>query len=282
MRPAYLAGQWYPGSADACREAIEAHAEQTDITPRSWRGLIAPHAGWAYSGDCAGRGYRQLFDAAPKDVDLVVVFGSHRGPDGPNTIFLGDAWDTPLGAIETDASLASDAARTLGFAEEPEHVRGRPDNAVELHLPFVRFFWPRARLLMLGVEASPRAMSTGARIGQLALEAGRQAVFIGSTDLTHYGANYGWAPKGSGAHAVRWVRDVNDAAFLDALLRDRPEAAAQHAIEERSACCPGATVAAIEAARAYAGAVAPTLVDHYSSYDVRPAASFVGYASLVL
>ena len=51
---------------------------------------------------------------------------------------------------------------------------------------------------------------------------------------------------------------------------------------EKSACCPGATAAAIEAVRAYAGVVSPTLVDHYLSYDVRPDDSFVGYASLVV
>lgn len=280
MRPALLAGRWYPGEPGACRTAITAHALEVDLPPGSRCGLIGPHAGWAFSGDCAGRGYRALQRSAPAGVDLAVIFGSHRGPYGPNTVFRDDAWDTPLGALETDVALADEIAEALGFDDEPSRPM-RPDNAVELHLPFVRAFFPDAKLLMLGVEASRRAMDVGRTVGEDVRAAGRRAVFVGSTDLTHYGPNYGWAPHGGGADAVRWVREENDRGFIDALLADAPARAVDHAGEEQSACCPGAAVAALEAARAHAGAVHPVLVDHYLSYDVRPDASFVGYASIV-
>jgi len=252
------------------------------VRPGVRRGLIAPHAGWTYSGDCAGRGYRELAGSAPSDIDLVVVFGSHRGPTGPNTVFVQDAWDTPLGPLKTELALAVETRRALSFAEEPVELSGRPDNAVELQLPFIRYFWPQARLLMLGVEASASAIEIGREVGERVRAGGHQAVFVGSTDLTHYGDNYGWAPRGGGPEALRWVREVNDAGFIDAVLRDDPARAVQHALDHRSACCPGATVAAMEAARAYAGALTPELVDHYTSHDVRPSPSFVGYASLVL
>ena len=284
MRRALLAGRWYPGDPDACRAAIRAHASAERRTSDELgpvRGLVGPHAGWTFSGDCAGRGYRCLADAAPDDVDLVVVFGSHRGPNGPNTVFRDDAWDTPLGPLVTDRALADQAASALALEDEPADPR-RPDNAVELHLPFVRELFPDAALLMLGVEASTRAIDVGRTVGELVKDAGRQAVFIGSTDLTHYGPNYGWAPHGTGDDAVRWVREQNDRAFLDAILRDAPDEAVALAVRDQSACCPGATVAAIEATRAYAGQVRPALVDHYLSWEVRPDASFVGYASVVV
>ncbi|MCB9597462.1 MAG: AmmeMemoRadiSam system protein B [Sandaracinaceae bacterium] len=281
MRPAYLAGRWYPGDRDACRAAIADHTREGASPESALRGLVGPHAGWAFSGDCAGRGYRVLADSAPADVDLVVVFGSHRGPHGPNTVFRDDAWDTPLGPLATDRELADEVARAHGFEDEPARP-GRPDNAVELHLPFVRALFEEARLLMVGVEASARALSIGESIGERVRAAGRQAVFIGSTDLTHYGPNYGWAPHGAGPEAVRWVREDNDGGFLEALVADAPERALDHAVAHQSACCPGAAVAAIEATRAYAGAVHPRLVDHYLSYDVRPDASFVGYGSVVV
>lgn len=279
-RPAYLAGGWYPAEAERCRAAIEAHSATTP-PPGTWRGLIGPHAGWAYSGDCAGRGYRWLANANPTGIDLVVIFGSHRGPSGPNTIFLEQAWDTPLGPIANDRPLAEELRRTLALEEEPVRPP-RPDNAVELHLPFIRAFFPEARLLMLGVEASRRALTIGRAVGEVVRERGRAPVFIGSTDLTHYGPNYGYAPAGTGESGVRWTREVNDRGFLDALSRDAPGEAIDHAIESQSACCPGAVGATFEATRAHVGTLKPTLVDHYLSYDVRPDASFVGYASLVL
>lgn len=281
MRPAFLAGHWYPAAPDACRAAISRHSEGGPQRPGTFHGLIGPHAGWTFSGDCAGRGYRALAESCTSDVELVVIFGSHRGPNGPNTVFRDDAWATPLGPVSTARDLADEAARSLGLADEPAHPP-RPDNAVELHLPFIRAFFEGARLLMIGVEASRTALDIGARVGELVRRSGRAAVFVGSTDLSHYGPNYAWSPHGRSPESVRWVREVNDRGFLDALLRDDPGAAVDHAVAEKSACCPGATVAAIEAVRAYAGAVSPTLIDHYLSYDVRPDESFVGYASLVV
>lgn len=280
MRRAFLAGQWYPADPEDCLAAIRNHARDVEVRPGRFNGLIGPHAGWTYSGDCAGRGYRQLAESCPSDVDLVVIFGSHRGPSGPNTVFREDAWETPLGPLETAGDLAEEVAFALSLQDEPA-APARPDNAVELHLPFIRAHFEGARLLMLGVEASRNALALGRTVGELVSGRDRSAVFIGSTDLTHYGPNYRWSPHGTGEPSVDWVRDTNDRGFLDALLRDDPGSALDHAVAEQSACCPGATVAAIEAVRAYAGTVTPTLVDHYLSYDVRPSSSFVGYASLV-
>jgi AmmeMemoRadiSam system protein B len=240
--------------------------------------MVGPHAGWAFSGDSAGRAYHALATARP-DAELAVVFGSHRGPSGPNTVFRGDSWDTPLGALENDRALADALAEALGLETEPVRPL-RPDNGVELHLPFVKYFWPDAKLLMLGIAASEIALEIGRAVGERIR--GRDAVVIGSTDLTHYGPNYGFAPAGRGEAAVRWAREVNDVGFIDALLRDAPAEALRHAREHSSACCPGAAVAAFEAVRAMRGAVHPELLDHTLSYDVRPDASFVGYAGIVM
>lgn len=281
MRPAYLAGRWYPADRAGCQAEIDACCPEPAASAGVGRGLIGPHAGWAFSGECAGRGYQALAAGAGVDPELVVVFGSHRGPHGPNTVFRDDAWETPLGPLLTDRALADEVHDALGFDDEPSRPL-RPDNAVELHLPFVRAFFPHARLLMIGMEASRRAIAFGREVGERVRKGGREAVFVGSTDLTHYGPNYGWAPHGTGPESVRWVREENDRGFLDALLADDLGGAVDHAVEHQSACCPGAAVAAVEATRAYAGAIHPALVDHYLSYDVRPDASFVGYASVLV
>lgn len=279
-RPAQLAGLWYPGDAASCRAAIERHASGAPPTPGDHRGIIGPHAGWAFSGDCAAHAYRCLAQSHP-DATLVVLFGSHRGPAGPNTVFLGDGWETPLGRIPTHAALARRIAIQLKLREEPVNPP-RSDNAVELHLPFIKHFFGGASMLMLGVAASHDALVIGRRVGELVRASGEDAVFVGSTDLTHYGPNYGFAPAGVGPSSVEWARRENDQAFLDALLAGDAGAAIEHAVGHHSACCPGAAAAAVEAVRAYRGEIHPQLVEHYLSYDVRPDDSFVGYAGLVL
>jgi AmmeMemoRadiSam system protein B len=279
IRPAFLAGQWYPDDAAECRRAIAA-VDVTGVEPGPVRGLVAPHAGWAYSGTAAVRGWATLAESRP-DADLVVVFGSHRSEAGPSTVFLGTAWDTPLGPVEIPRELAATLLGLCDLEEEPLEP-ARPDNGVELHLPLLKHFFPRAQLLMVGVAASPVAIEIGETAGSLVDGAGRKAVFVGSTDLTHYGPNYGATDHGSGDGAVRWVRDENDRGFIDRVLAKDAGGLLAHAREHDSACCPGAVAATLAALGAVGHAPAPRLVDHYLSCDVHPHASFVGYASIVL
>lgn len=281
QRPAFLAGQWYPADAAECRQSIERHAREGCSEQGSWRGLIGPHAGWRFSGDAAGKVYRSLAEAQ-QNVDLVVVFGSHRSPRGPSTIFCAEAWETPLGDLQTSQGLAERLSDQLDL--DPEPVRpAHPDNAVELHLPFVKHFFAKAELLMLGLGASRTALEVGTRTGAVCREAGRQAVFIGSTDLTHYGPNYGFAPAGKGEKAVDWVRTVNDRQFIDAVIAGDAALVIDHGVAHHSACCPGAVAATLTATAAYEKtARSPVLADHYLSCDVMPGSSFVGYAGLLL
>jgi hypothetical protein len=104
---------------------------------------------------------------------------------------------------------------------------------------------------------------------------------IGSTDLTHYGPNYGFSPKGQGEAAERWVRDENDKPLIDQLLALDAATAVEHARANRSACCVGAAAAATAASKAL-GATRGELLSYATSNDVRPGgSSFVGYAGIV-
>lgn len=280
LRPAYLAGHWYPDKADACLAAIASYAGQAAPQQSGrFRGIMAPHAGWSYSGPAAAQAYKHL--AWLRDADVAVVFGSHRAIYGPNTVFRGIGWDTPLGVVESALDLADVLARELRLEDEPLLPRS-PDNGIELHLPFVRHFFPEAKLLALGVAAGAAAAEIGAKTGALCRERGRRAVFVGSTDLTHYGPNYGFAPQGYGSDAISWVRTDNDKAFIDCVLKKDVDGLLAHANQMQSACCPGAVAATLTALEAYGHRGEPQLITHYLSCDVQPSSSFVGYASIVI
>ncbi len=210
-----------------------------------------------------------------------MVFGSHRGPEAPNTVFRGDLWETPLGDLQNHRALAEAVAQALPLADEPVEPR-HADNGVELHLPLVRYFFPEARLLMLGVAAAPVAAAIGEQVAKLCVAHARNPVFVGSTDLTHYGPNYDFEPHGRGAAAVGWVRRENDRALIDAVLAGDEAAVLRRGNEAHSACCPGAVVAAMAAVRTHGAHEKARLVDHYLSCDVQPNHSFVGYAGIVL
>ena len=282
MRPAYLAGTWYPAAGGDCRQTIEGHARAAAPLQGAWRGILAPHAGWRYSGQLAIATFASLAASRPA-ANLVVIFGSHRGPEGPNTIFRASGWETPLGAVRNACPLAAEVAQVLGLDEEPTHPAAA-DNGIEVLLPFVRYFYPNAEVLLLGVAAAPVALAIGSQVGQLCQAQGHDAVFVGSTDLTHYGPAYELTHRGPAAQAVPWVREVNDADFLRLATSQAVRASwdmLEHARVHHSACCPGAAVAARQAAAAFAPRDRPALVGHALSYDMAPSANFVGYAGVL-
>ena len=276
---------------------MDEYSHGTTPMTKPWKTLIAPHAGWAYSGAAMGAGFRWLAAANP-NVDLVVVFASHRGPDGPNTIYSGAGWETPLGNLLIAQPLAHELKQRLAIVSEPKRP-GRPDNAAEVLMPFVKHFFPKAELLMLGVAASDISLSMGEQVAQAIVDANRNAVFVGSTDLTHYGPNYGFSPEGTGEAAAQWVKNVNDRGFIDALLSGNPLESLRHAQSHLSACCPGAALAAWQGAQTLhlndpnSPADGCEVVHYLSHYkwcwdhrvrdgcEVVPGDSFVGYASLV-
>ena len=155
------------------------------------------------------------------------------------------------------------------------------DNTIEVQLPLVKYFFPQAKLLALRAPHSNTAIELGQAVAAVAKELKVSILVFGSTDLTHYGPNYGWSPKGYGPEAVKWVKEVNDKKFIDQALKLDGPGMLKTAQADQSACSAGGAVAAVAAAKAD-GARKAALIDYYTSYDVMPGDSFVGYAGVVL
>src|SRR5262245_23572885 len=119
VRPPAVAGQWYPGTADALAAAVDRHmAETTRDVPGELVALVAPHAGLMYSGPVAAHAYRLL---RGRTFDSIVLVGpSHFvGFDGVAAVSSG-AFDTPLGAVEVDVECAH------ALLQADPRVRERP------------------------------------------------------------------------------------------------------------------------------------------------------------
>jgi AmmeMemoRadiSam system protein B len=145
-----------------------------------------------------------------------------------------------------------------------------------------RFFFPRARLLALRLPADFSSYETGKALAETAKALGRRLAVLGSTDLTHYGRNYGFSPRGEGQRALAWVREVNDRRFIDAVLSGDAGAVLSRAEEELSACSAGAVLGALGFVQAGGRRSAPELLAYGTSADVDGEVpdSFVGYAAI--
>jgi hypothetical protein len=276
IRERMLPAGWYPGGAGGCRAEIERLVAGLAPLPSGVKvfGGIVPHAGWYFSGKAAARVFGLAAKAAQPQV--VAVFGGHLGGNSPPLLVDDDAWETPLGNLPLATEFYDPLRKRLALgAEYPG------DNTIEVQLPMVKYFFPQARVLALRAPHSPQATALGEAVAAVAQELKVSLLVFGSTDLTHYGPNYGWAPKGRGPEAVKWVKEVNDKRFIDAALKLDGPGMLQAAREDQSACSAGGAVAAVAAARKL-GARQAVLQDYYTSYDVMPGDSFVGYAGILL
>jgi AmmeMemoRadiSam system protein B len=280
VRKAAFAGSWYPAGASECEREIENFLEEgrsITLPDRYLVGGIVPHAGWYFSGSIACNIIHSLKDQ--KTPDTLVVFGMHLHPDSPCYMMAEGAWETPFGDIAVEEELAAELAKDFSFTlETPD--RFTQDNTIELQLPFIKYFFKDAKIVGLGVPPRSSSLDIGRSVVEIAQKLGLQVKVIGSTDLTHYGYNYGLTTKGAGRQALDWVRNDNDRRVIDAMLALDPENVITEALAHQNACCAGAAATAIETAR-HLGAQSADKIAYATSYDKSPGDSFVGYVGIV-
>ena len=280
VRKPVFAGSWYPSSASECEREIRSYIDKgaagnAAATDRT--GGIVPHAGWFFSGKIACNVIYSLQEGGRPDT--VVIFGMHLHTDSACYIMAEGAWQTPFGDLPVDEDLAAELTGNFSFTlETPDNFT--PDNTIELQLPFIKYFFREAKILAMGVPPHKQSLRIGGAVAEIAKKTGRRIKVIGSTDLTHYGANYGFSPRGTGKKAVEWVRNENDRRVIKAMLEMDPEKVIAEARANQNACCAGAAAAAIETAKNL-DAHSAAEIAYATSYDKSPGDSFVGYVGIV-
>jgi hypothetical protein len=274
IRPRALPAGWYPVGEAQVRRQIETFLKilgETDLPVGLCAG-VAPHAGWEFSGRLACR----LLRCLQPQTQTVVVVGGHLSPGDGVLAAFEEGYETPLGTVAADLELLA----CLRQQDRLQITEDRwQDNTVEVQMPLLRHLVPGARALGLRVAPSGEALALGEALAACAAQLGRKLAVIGSTDLTHYGPNYGFTPHGTGPEALAWVREHNDRRLLDCLLALQHERALELARRERSACSGGAAVAAARFAE-LCGAHRGHLLEYATSHDRYPGSSFVGYAAI--
>ena len=282
-RKPVFAGSWYPGKAAECEKLIQEFLtdDRFKVQPDAgYKGGIVPHAGWVFSGSLACNVIAGLQgEANTQKPDTIVIFGMHLPPNVSGYIMAEGAWETPFGDLMIDEAIARPIAKQFSLTEETAG-RFTPDNTIELQLPFIKYFFPEAKLVPIGPPAASTALEIGKKAAEAAESAGKTIKIIGSTDLTHYGPNFGFTPAGKGRAAYEWVKDKNDSQVIDAMIDMAPETVIKEGLSNHNACCPGAAAAAIAAVKSL-GAQNARFVGYSSSYEHSPGDTFVGYGGVL-
>ncbi len=188
VREPAVAGLFYPDDADALAATVVGHLDGDAATVGAVgstppRALIAPHAGYRYSGPAAGAAYRTLA-GREGTVDRVVLVGpAHRVAVEGNGVGVSTAraWRTPIGDVPVDVDVTQALlAEGLVVAADAAHA---PEHSIEVHLPFLLEVLGPVPVVPLVVGAgSPRAVAA-------ALEAtwlDDSTLVVVSSDLSHY------------------------------------------------------------------------------------------------
>jgi AmmeMemoRadiSam system protein B len=309
-RPPAFAGLFYPDDPQRCVELARAFVlrsarergsaseiAESQVAPSALGGMV-PHAGWVCSGAVAGETIGTLARAreaaALPAPQIVVVFAAIHTPlpieDGA-ALDSYSRWSVP-GHVSDVAPelraklLAASTSEALFRADDRFHRR---EHAVEVELPLIAAAWPDATILPVEVPLAESAVDVGRetakRIAAMGLE--RQTVFLASSDLTHYGPAYRFAPAGVGLKGLAWARD-NDRQLLDRIERFEVEDIVSAVRDGYSACGGGAIAATLAACREL-GARGARVLRHTNSYEVlsalghrEDADNAVGYAAVLV
>lgn len=259
------AGRFYPSSRAECESMLDEFV--AGAKKRDGIAAIVPHAGWIYSGPTAALG---IAGVGETPAETVVVFGAvHVQMRQEASLWAGGAWRTPLGTVEIDEELAAEIATCDHISvDEAAHQR---EHAIEVEIPLVQRLLGDRRILPIMVRPGPNAPEVGRSCAQKAREMGRKVVFLGSTDLTHYGPGFGFEPEGRGETGIRWAKEVNDRRFIRLIEELNAPGVVPEAAVHRNACGSGAVAATIGAALEW-GATRYEELAHTTSAEVESAA----------
>jgi MEMO1 family protein len=183
-RPAAVAGFFYPGDSDTLRSTVRGFLDAAQVAAGAGvpKALIAPHAGYRYSGRTAGRAWATVAPARGRITRVVLAGPAHRVALRAIGVPSVDLLDTPLGPVSIDDDLRRLALEQPGVVvADDAHAE---EHSIEVHLPFmVEALGPEVTVLPLVVGwVGPDVLAD-------VLDhvwGGDETLVVASTDLSHY------------------------------------------------------------------------------------------------
>lgn len=189
IRRSPIAGAWYPANSDVLRSEVQAYidAAPPQTLPGEIMGLIAPHAGYFYSGATAGHAYRCVLGKA---YDVCVIF-SPLHEYMPNKLLTSahQSYATPLGQVVVDRQLVEECSTKIEAAtgETLHHIANDREHSIEIQLPFLQVALSAPfTLFPVMVRSQDPALLEATANAIAPLLKTRNALLVASTDLSHF------------------------------------------------------------------------------------------------
>jgi len=270
------AGTFYEGDAEALKIQIE-NCFLKDFGPKKLAkvnlngsrrivGLVCPHAGYMFSGSVAANAYFEL--ASDGKPDTVVILGpNHTGYGSGLAVADEGFWRTPLGDVEVDWETASQIVQETRIVDVDE-LAHRFEHSVEVQLPFLQCLYG-SEFKFVPICFQMQDLASAVEVGKAlaAVLAGKNAVVIASSDMTHYEPQRNAEAKDM--MALRAVEAMDEKRFYSIIEK-----------QNVTACGYGPIAALIVAAKELGAKEANSLCYKTSGDVSGDYSSVVGYAAV--
>jgi AmmeMemoRadiSam system protein B len=260
-----VAGQFYAGNSSRL------HSELAGLIPeargtKKVTGIIAPHAGYVYSGAIAGQVY-----AVIKIPATVLILGpNHHGAGAGAALYPDGEWLTPLGPVTINTRLNSLLQQNVPYIRT-DTVAHEFEHSLEVQVPFIQYLQPDATIsaICLGHGGFDSVRQIGEGIAAAIRAYGEDVLIVASSDMTHYES------------AVSARR--KDELALERVLGFDPQGLLQVCRSEQITMCGVVPAAVMLVAAGELGATRAELVAYGTSGDVTgDNRQVVGYAAVTV
>jgi AmmeMemoRadiSam system protein B len=260
VRKPVVAGSFYPGSKSSLEmelsRLIPLVGEKKKVT-----GLISPHAGYVYSGGCAG---------SIQGPGKVIILGvNHRGMGHSVAVDGSEHWHTPLGDVAIEMELAEKLVKGSDIFRI-DFSAGAMEHSLEVQVPFIQYINPRAGILPITISCMDleQLLAAGQEIGRM-VQGRDDVLLVASTDMSHY----------ISAESAKF----KDQKAIDKILAMDPEGLFETVMLENISMCGMAPTVMMLSAAIQLGAKASEVIQYTNSGEASGDYSeVVGYLSMAV
>lgn len=244
VREPVAAGRFYLKGEESLIQSIEEcfshELGPKGIENKEARAVVAPHAGYKFSGPCAAWSYEAL---SGTEADIFIILGTNHSGRGPKIALSDEDFRTPLGEVETEREIVEELKRNTKAKISPE--AHQYEHSIEVQLPFLQYKFEDFKIVPILISKErPEELS---RMAEVFLNFEKVGL-IASSDFTHYGARYGFTPF---KENLREQMEDLDKTAVQKILDLQPEKFYEFAKSETSIC----------------GYLSLTLLTYYASYE---------------
>ncbi|MEM4368097.1 MAG: AmmeMemoRadiSam system protein B [Candidatus Anstonellales archaeon] len=185
-----VAGQFYPSDKQQLKSTVETFLNNVKNLPEpagEILAVIAPHAGYIFSGQTAAYSYKFLQNYKLENPVVILIGQSHNFYLSKAALYSKDSFLTPLGEVKIEKDFIDLLLKEKKYFEESEkpHI---PEHSLEVQLPFLQHIYNRFTIVPILVSRFDiefiKEISTV--LAETIKKYNRKAILVCSTDMSHY------------------------------------------------------------------------------------------------